>query len=141
MKLMNLITTALVFLLLCSTTQANMNNEVIQCPSIETIHQISPLFRNAWIYQSGPDYIYRAELSDIKSNGKYWSVISDGMIIKTDNREKEAASIAERRSAAVSHMVYPNARTGAPSEDKYACLYYDDTQPNKTVSIIAETRQ
>src|SRR3990167_2799732 len=112
---------SIVFALLMSTAaQAKMSNKIIKCPSIDTIHQTASLMKNADIYPGGFDH-YFAMINDVEADGLIWSIVAHDIVA---NNEKEVAMIAAKRSATVSHRVYPNARTGAPRTDEYSCLYY-----------------
>ena len=123
-----------VFALLLSTASQARMNETILCPSIDTIHQIAPLMKNAEIYFTSRDNVYYATISGVKANGLTWQIYSGDII--ANYGKKEVAIIAAYRSAAVSHLVYPNARF-ALRDGQYSCLYYDVTQPKPFVSIIA----
>ena len=124
----------IVFALLMSTaTQARMSDKMITCPSVDTIHQTASLMKNAAIYHGGYGH-YIAMINDIEAKGLIWSIVAHDIIA---NNDEEVAMIAAKRSATVSHMVYPNARMRAPRTDEYSCLYYDSSSVNPYVSIIA----
>lgn len=124
----------IVFALLMSTeAQAKMKDKMITCPSIDAIHKTASLMKNAYISPGGYDH-YIAMINDVKINGLTWSIVAHDIVA---NDDKEVAMIAAKRSATVSSMIYPNARTGAPRADEYSCLYYDSASVNPYVSIIA----
>lgn len=125
------------FTLLSATAQAKMEGKMITCPSIDMIRQAAPVmkdnntdihrdpfFNNLYLVQSSPVYI----------NGSFWFIMSHNI---DANNKDEAAEVAQKRCANISHMVYQNARKGPLRDDEYACLYYDQTSSNPFVSVFA----
>lgn len=130
---MKILTTIVFALLMSTAAHARMSGEMTTCPSIDAIHQTASLMKDADIWAGGYGH-YFAMINDVEVDGLFWSIVAHDIAAKN---EKEAAIIAAKRSAAVSHRVYPNARTGAPRTDEYSCLYYDGSSVNPYVSIIA----
>ena len=122
------------FALLSATIQAKIPEKTIACPSVEMIHRVAPLLKEAYrtAYST-----YQVEISDHPDNPGDrlpWFIMSYN--IAASNYE-EAVEIAQKRGANISNIVYPNARKGGLRNDEYSCLYYDGTLPNPFASIIA----
>lgn len=133
MRILNILLTGLFVSLLNTTAQARMTEELIACPSVDTIRQIAPLFKDASIDILGDD-LYSALIPHVEANGIYWDIFSFNIIAKSP---KKAAVIAQKLTSNVTQMVYQNARIGAPRGDENSCLYYDGTQLNPDVSVQA----
>jgi hypothetical protein len=133
MRILNLLLTGLFALLMSAAVQARMAEKMITCLSIDTIHQIAPLLKDAKI-DIMSDVLYYATMPYVDANGSSWEILSSNLVA---NNPKEAAGVAQKRGAKVTHAVYQNARTGVPGTDESSCLYYDGTQVNPFISIEA----